>query len=188
MEKFSKKQRNRLKIMHVAKGLFEKNGIDNVTFDQIADAADVCRTTVFNHFAGTGELMLAITRQEMDDLREYCLSQKFTGKELIYRLYDKLVEDTAYYPQLTAKLSNNAILSMNEENPIREIEAMILRGLRESEAEKGEQPGENETLMEKVLLIEGAYFAIVNHYHINNRPFEADEMREELHRLLSRII
>ena len=47
--------------MHAAKGLFEKNGIENVTFNQIAESAEVCRTTVFNHFSDSKELMLALT-------------------------------------------------------------------------------------------------------------------------------
>ena len=34
--------------MHAAKGLFEEYGPDGVTFSQIADAADVCRTTVYS--------------------------------------------------------------------------------------------------------------------------------------------
>ena len=54
----SKKERSRIKIMHAAKGLFEGYGIDDVTFTQIAKEPDVCRTTVFNHFAGTRELLL----------------------------------------------------------------------------------------------------------------------------------
>ena len=47
----SKKEKSRIKILHAAKGLFERYGIDDVTFTQIAQKADVCRTTVFNHFA-----------------------------------------------------------------------------------------------------------------------------------------
>lgn len=54
MDKLSKKEKSRLRIMHAAKGLFEKQGLDNVTFSQIAEAADVCRTTVFNHFPERG--------------------------------------------------------------------------------------------------------------------------------------
>ena len=69
MDKLSKKEKSRRKIMHAAKGLFERDGIDNVTFGRIAEEADVCRTTVFNHFSGTAELMLAIMSQEIEDIR-----------------------------------------------------------------------------------------------------------------------
>ena len=60
LKSLTKKEKSRLKIMHAAKGLFEEHGIDQITFTQIAKEADVCRTTVFNHFAGTKELLLAI--------------------------------------------------------------------------------------------------------------------------------
>ena len=48
--------------MHAAKGLFERDGIDNVTFARIAEEADVCRTTVsvsYTHLyiSGSSEMM-----------------------------------------------------------------------------------------------------------------------------------
>lgn len=46
-----KRTKTQRAILHAAKGLYEKYGVGNVPFDDIADAADVCRTTVFNHFA-----------------------------------------------------------------------------------------------------------------------------------------
>ncbi len=55
-----KRARSRKLIMHAAKGLFEEKGIRNVTFNDIAERADMCRTTVFNHFATINELMIAL--------------------------------------------------------------------------------------------------------------------------------
>ena len=107
----SKKEKSRIKILHAAKGLFERYGIDDVTFTQIAQKADVCRTTVFNHFAGTGELLLAIFAQETEDLKVYAESTGFEGIPLIYALFDRLIEDTANYPTLSIRLITNAIIS-----------------------------------------------------------------------------
>ena len=75
--------------MHTAKGLFEKNGIDSVTFAQIAEGADMCRSTVFNHFSNVTELMLAIISQEIEDIRDYCREKSYTGKDLIYSVFEK---------------------------------------------------------------------------------------------------
>jgi AcrR family transcriptional regulator len=36
-------------ILHAAKGLYEKNGVGGVPFDDFAESAGVCRTTVFKH-------------------------------------------------------------------------------------------------------------------------------------------
>ena len=83
MNGLSKKEKTRMTIMHAAKGLFERYGLDSVTFSQIADEADVCRTTVFNHFSDTCELMLALTCQEVEDAREHCRQAGAEGTELI---------------------------------------------------------------------------------------------------------
>ncbi|HUW65224.1 MAG TPA: TetR/AcrR family transcriptional regulator [Spirochaetia bacterium] len=45
-----KKEETRKKIMAVAMDLFNKQGFDQTTVDQIAAEADVARGTVFNHF------------------------------------------------------------------------------------------------------------------------------------------
>ena len=122
----SKKERSKIKIMHAAKGLFEEHGVGNVTFQMIADRADMCRTTIFNHFNGMDELMVALTAREVLDIQEYCEEYALHGMDLIYGLYDKLMEDTAYYPALASTLINDAITSKDGDNPIRIIEEMTV--------------------------------------------------------------
>ncbi len=177
--KMSKKEKSRHKIMHAAKGLFERDGIENVTFTQIAEEADVCRTTVFNHFAGTRELMLAISRQEIEDIKQYCSLHNMKGKTLVYGLYDKLIDDTVCYPVLTGKLINNAIINHQDDNPVKIIEEMTEEGLRTAGTERAE---------ELAVLIEGAYFGLTNHYHINDKTFDGTIMKEEFHKLLDYIL
>ena len=175
----SKKERSRIKIMHAAKGLFERYGIDDVTFTQIAKEADVCRTTVFNHFAGTRELLLAIFAQETEDLKVYAESTGLEGVPLIYALFDRLIEDTAYYPTLSIRLITNAIMSRDEENPIAMIEDMVRCSLTAANPEDTEL---------KVVSITGAYYGLINHYHINKLNFEAETMKSEFRRMMDEII
>ena len=175
----SKKEKSRIKIMHAAKGLFEKYGIDDVTFTQIAKEADVCRTTVFNHFAGTRELLLAIFAQETEDLKVYAESTGLEGVSLIYALFDRLIEDTANYPSLSMRLITNAIMSRDEENPIAIIEDMVRCSLT------AEDPEDTEL---KVVSITGAYFGLINHYHINKLKFEAEIIKSEFRRIMSSIL
>lgn len=165
--------------MHAAKGLFEKYGIDDVTFTQIAKEADVCRTTVFNHFAGTRELLLAIFAQETEDLKVYAESTGLEGVSLIYALFDRLIEDTANYPSLSMRLITNAIMSRDEENPIAMIEDMVRCSLT------AEDPEDTEL---KVVSITGAYYGLINHYHINKLKFEAEIMKSEFRRIMSSIL
>ena len=175
----SKKEKSRRKIMHAAKGLFEKYGIDDVTFTQIAKEADVCRTTVFNHFAGTRELLRAIFAQETEDLKVYAESTGLEGVSLIYALFDRLIEDTANYPSLSMRLITNAIMSRDEENPIAMIEDMVRCSLT------AEDPEDTEL---KVVSITGAYYGLINHYHINKLKFEAEIMKSEFRRIMSIIL
>ncbi|MBR3438787.1 MAG: helix-turn-helix transcriptional regulator, partial [Clostridia bacterium] len=51
-----KKDNTHRAIMHSAKMLFEKNGLGNVTVEQIAEAADVSRSTFFTHFTSVDDL------------------------------------------------------------------------------------------------------------------------------------
>ena len=175
----SKKEKSRVKIMHAAKGLFEKYGIDDVTFTQIAKEADVCRTTVFNHFAGTRELLLAIFAQETEDLKVYAESTGLEGVPLIYALFDRLIEDTSNYPTLSMRLITNAIMSRDEENPIAMIEDMVRCSLTAANPEDAEL---------KVVSITGAYYGLINHYHINKLNFRAETMKSEFRRMMEEII
>ena len=179
MKKLSKREKTRIKIMHAAKGLFESYGLDGVTFNQVADMADVCRTTVFNHFGSTSELMLAISAQEMIDVREYCDEKGLSGVEKIKALYGKLIEDLAYYPNLTTRLIYNAVLNGDEENPVKVIEDMTSESLKAAGFGNAESTA---------ILITGAYFGLTNHYHINNKEFDALKMKEEFYQLLATII
>ena len=174
-----KKERSKITIMHAAKVLFEKHGVENVTFQMIADEADMCRTTVFNHFNNLSELMLALSVQEIYDIKEHCDALELKGKELIFGLYDKLIEDTSYYPGLTSTLINSAILSKDDDNPVKILEEMTVRGLEEEGAEDPEK---------MALLVEGAYYGLVNHSHVYNKKFVAEELQQEFRILIEKII
>ncbi len=165
------KEKNRQKIMHAAKGLFESHGIENVSFQQVADAADVCRTTVFNYFGGTRELMLGIFSQEIEDLTEYFDGSGLSGKEKVLALFDKLIDDTAAYPLLATQLIQNAILTRGEDNPIACIEHTVANALGDSE--------------ELAVSVIGAYLGLISHYHINNLGFEAEKMKADFRKVFS---
>lgn len=174
----TKKERSRTRIMHEAKRLYETYGIENVTFSQIAEEAGMCRTTIFNHFATAGDLMLALYQQEVDDIRDHCLSSGAAGMALIEVLFDKLIEDTVCYPMLTSQMTNHAILSRKAEKPIRFIEDLVAQNL----PSRFSGPPERERM---AILILGAYYGLINHYHIYQKPFEEETLKEEFHQLLN---
>ena len=168
----AKKEKSRQKIMHAAKVLFEQNGVDAVSFQQIADAADVCRTTVFNHFAGTRELMLAIFAQEMEDLTACCEESGLCGREKVLALFDKLIADTANYPTLATRLIHNAILSKEPDNPIAAMEDTACEALN----------GDRDLAIAAM----GIYLGLITHFHIQHLPFDTRTLQNEFRRLLAR--
>ena len=180
MNGLTKKEKTRITIMHAAKGLFEKKGIANVTFNDIAEKSGVCRTTVFNHFSDTCQLMLALTSQEVDDVILYCKAKGCEGTERSYKVFEKLIEDASLYPTLTCQLINNAILFYKEDSPIKDIEQFILKGLKKDFPE--------DKAYRLYLLISGAYYGLLNHYHVNNKPFDAEAMKEEFRNLIAPIL
>ena len=62
-----KKQNTHKAILHQAKVLFEKEGIGNVTIEQISESADVSRSTFFSHFASVDDLLKEISDEEIND-------------------------------------------------------------------------------------------------------------------------
>ena len=56
--------------MRAARGVYEEKGVENTNFRDIAEAAGVSRSTVFNYFAGSSELLTALCGKEIDDLEE----------------------------------------------------------------------------------------------------------------------
>ena len=58
----------RQKISDVATGLFLQRGFDQVTVDEIAEAADVSRMTVFNHFSRKEDMFFDLDDEGREDL------------------------------------------------------------------------------------------------------------------------
>src|ERR1700753_1780480 len=63
-----KRLATRQKISDVATRLFIKRGFDSVTVDEIAEAADVSRMTVFNHFARKGDMFFDLNDEAREEL------------------------------------------------------------------------------------------------------------------------
>ena len=63
-----KRLATRQKISDVATRLFIEHGFDAVTGDEIAEAADVSRMTVFNHFSRKEDLFFDLDQEGREDL------------------------------------------------------------------------------------------------------------------------
>jgi len=65
-----KKLATRQRISDAATRLFVERGFDNVTVDEIADAADVGRMTVFNHFPRKEDMLFDLDDEGREDVRD----------------------------------------------------------------------------------------------------------------------
>lgn len=176
-----KRTKTQRAILHAAKGLYEAHGVGGVPFDDIAETAGVCRTTVFNHFADAGELQQALAVAEISEIIEFGEHSSLKGLPLIRALLEKLIDDTANYPRVMARLTNATILG-GESGRVGEIERLIARNY---EIEFGAFPSKaavSPELLAQMTL--GLYYGQVNHLLAYGLPFEAEKMRRDMRAML----
>ena len=172
-----KRTKTQRAILHAAKVLYEKQGVGNVPFDDIAETAGVCRTTVFNHFADAAELQQALAVAEIGELIEFGEESSLNGLALIYALLDKLIDDTANYPRVMARLANATILG-GESGRVSEIERMIARQFEQEFGAGLTQARVSASMLAQMAL--GFYYGQVNHQLAFGLPFESEPMRKEM--------
>lgn len=64
-----KKEETRKKIISIAVDLFNRQGFDQTTVEQIAEAADVAKGTIFNHFPVKEAIVLAHVQRKLKEIR-----------------------------------------------------------------------------------------------------------------------
>src|ERR1700744_6673373 len=82
----------RQNISNAATRLFMERGFDHVTVDEIAEAADVGRMTVFNHFPRKEDMFFDLDEEGREILREALRQRdaKVAPVEAYRRLADRL--------------------------------------------------------------------------------------------------
>ena len=176
-----KRTKTQRAILHAAKVLYEKQGVGNVPFDDIAETAGVCRTTVFNHFADAAELQQALAVAEIGELIEFGEYSSLRGLPLIYALLDKLIDDTANYPRVMARLANATILG-GESGRVSEIERLIARQFEGAFGAASSKARISAEMLAQMTM--GLYYGQVNHLLAFGLPFEAEQMRKDLRAML----
>ncbi len=91
-------------ISEVATRLFNERGFDNVTVDEIAEAADVGRMTVFNHFPRK-EDMFFDRDEEIREILRKTIQQRDTRVspiEALRLLFHRLVAEQSPYVEFSA--------------------------------------------------------------------------------------
>ena len=161
-----KKQNTHKAILHQAKVLFEKEGIGNVTIEQISESADVSRSTFFSHFASVDDLLKEISDEEINDVFEAARKGE-CARRVSASL--KLIQDDPYpYLSLNAEVRMRGILSKGESNF-----AQVDRFLRKEIVTDKSYANTLEEFSSKELsaLILGAFFGLIFQKMINDESF-----------------
>ncbi len=174
-----KKEQTHLAIMHSAKVQFEQEGINNVTIEQIAEGADVSRSTFFSHFESLDSLLTEIAAQEIDDI--FAAIEKDDTEPSIEAVFRQLNSDTYPYPYLMGELFMRNILSPGKSAFSRVDE------LLQAEIENGDYSKMKELFTPKDIsaFIFGAYFGLIFQKFMNDEPFEnPDETNDKIKKLI----
>jgi AcrR family transcriptional regulator len=92
-------------ISDAATLLFLKRGFDQVTVDEIAEAADVGRMTVFNHFPRKEDMFFDRDEEAREALREALRQRdpRVAPIETLRRLAHRLIEEKSPYLEFSAR-------------------------------------------------------------------------------------
>ena len=169
-----KKKQTHLKIMHAAKILFEQKGLYNVTIEEISEAASICRSTFFNHFATMDDLLIGLARQEMADITEEFAVEKAEGKEAVKMIMNKLIDDTVPYPYLIMQLIFKLILKHEDSDSISKIWELVETNIKK--AIEGKETAYSSEELTSLLI--GNYFGSVFGAFVANRPVDGDALKQ----------
>ena len=103
------------------------------------------------------------------------------GLSLIRALLEKLIDDTANYPRVMARLTNATILG-GESGRVGEIERLIARHYEIEFGKFTPDASVSPELLAQMTL--GLYYGQVNHLLAYGLPFEAQKMRSDMRAML----
>ncbi len=175
-----KKEQTHRSIMHSAKVLFEQHGINHVTIEQIAENADVSRSTFFSHFDSLDSLLTEIAAEEINDI--FSAIEADEAEPSVAAVFRQLSSDTYAYPYLMGELFMRSILSPGE-SAVARVDHLL-----RTEIERGKKyEGMLKTFSSKDIsaFIFGAYFGLIFQKFMNNEPFEdPTETNDKIQKLI----
>lgn len=99
-----KKRENRARILGAAGDLFQAQGYEHTSIDQVAERANVSRATLFNYFATKQRLLSALADEEMRRLEQYVVTDLAACDSAVTKIRQTMrtfVHDTLSFYQVT---------------------------------------------------------------------------------------
>lgn len=134
-----KKKDRKYEIIRVARNLFAKRGFNNVSVNDIAEAADISYATFFNYFPSKDELYTAIYDEEIDDLYEFEELSKAKGlraSERIVSVFLQWWDDVAPFKIISLRVTEKYVSDQEnslsrDKNLLKLFERIIQSGVDE---------------------------------------------------------
>lgn len=101
---WGKKAQNRELIIKAAREVMMEKGASKITYQDVAEKADMSRTTVFNHFPSMQSLMESVMESDFEESYRYYCNLKSAGTDRILDLFLHHMEN----------LESNLLLTMTE--------------------------------------------------------------------------
>jgi AcrR family transcriptional regulator len=174
-----KKEQTHRSIMHSAKVLFEQHGINNVTIEQIAENADVSRSTFFSHFDSLDSLLTEIAAEEINDI--FSAIEADEAEPSVAAVFRQLNSDTYAYPYLMGELFMRSILSPGE-SAVARVDHLLRTEICQGNYKKMLEVFNSKDIS---AFIFGAYFGLIFQKFMNNEPFEdPTETNDKIQKLI----
>lgn len=174
-----KKEQTHRSIMHSAKVLFEQHGINNVTIEQIAENADVSRSTFFSHFDSLDSLLTEIAAEEINDIFSAIGADE--AEPSVAAVFRQLNSDTYAYPYLMGELFMRSILSPGE-SAVARVDHLLRTEIGQGNYNKMLEVFDSKDIS---AFIFGAYFGLIFQKFMNNEPFEdPSETNDKIQKLI----
>jgi AcrR family transcriptional regulator len=158
----------RQRLLAAALELFESQGFDATTIDQIADRADVARQTVLNHYPAKQDFVAAWGERRREELAALEEVPAESARDGLHRIMSALAGINIREERLTRQLRKQRIVPQ----PIPEALLRILHEARE----RGEIAGSVDPQV-AAEIIAGVYFDTLSRWLIGEPGFD---LRQEL--------
>ncbi|MEU4085986.1 TetR/AcrR family transcriptional regulator [Streptomyces aureus] len=176
-----KKLQTAMRIYRTAVGLFAEKGFDNVSVQEIADAADVSKMTVFNYFGTKEDLVFSPIEEHFGDLARAVRERPSgeTAVDAVRRQFLELVENRDPSVGLHSEPFAHQVRGVVMETPVLMERAFLAaqKGTRDLAAALAEETGDLTLATIAAAMLSAARNALVEEHH---RRAEAGDSLDDI--------
>ena len=122
----------RNRILKMSRRLFTAKGYENTTIEDVAEAAEISKATLYNYFSSKEDLLQGIADAALEEIRQMVLDglrEEPDGLAKIRCVMETLVADSARYITLTRRIF---FLNVSPDSELHEARAELLEILGEA--------------------------------------------------------